>query len=44
MYNVPDDWAFYYIKCVKCKNIYHLSENYCDRCCEEEEKEENEDN
>ena len=42
MYNVPDDWAFYYVKCSKCKNTYHLSENFCDRCYEEEEEEEEE--
>lgn len=38
MNNVPDDWALYYVKCPECKTTYHLSENFCDRCYEEEKE------
>ena len=40
-YNVPDDWGMYWRTCEN-GHRYHASENYCDRCPEEEDVEEEE--
>ena len=39
MVNVPDDWGMYWTTCSN-GHRFHMSENYCDRCPEEEEEEE----
>lgn len=39
MSNVPDDWSMYWTTCSN-GHRFHRSENYCDRCYQEEEKEE----